>query len=107
MRIDPAFRDEVERLIPVRDQLRRLPASAWGPPAPCPEASPRRDGRSVFLRTLARCHDSRAGTAALAGAFVLLLRIAARARGRAGGRRRAGSRRHAGGRRRAGGHRRA
>jgi hypothetical protein len=93
MRIDPAFRDEVERLIPVRDQLRRLPASAWDPPAPCPEAPPRRDGRSVLLRTLARTlarrPDSRAGRAALAGAFVLLLRLAARARGRAGGRRRA------------------
>jgi anti-sigma factor RsiW len=78
MRIDPAFRDEVERLIPVRDQLRQLPASAWEPPAPRRPAAPLGAWRSACSRLL----GSRARAVTVGGSVVLVLRFAARARSR-------------------------
>jgi anti-sigma factor RsiW len=78
MRIDPAFRDEVERLIPVRDQLRRLPASAWEAARPSSPATPSAAWRTASSRLL----GSRVSAAAVGGAAVLVLRLAARIRAR-------------------------
>jgi anti-sigma factor RsiW len=82
MRIDPAIRDELERLIPVRDQLRRLPASAWEAPAPSGPAAPRAAWRRACLRMI----GSRTRAAAAGAGAMLVLRLAARTWARSRGR---------------------
>jgi anti-sigma factor RsiW len=77
LRIDPAFRDEVERLIPIRDQLRRLPASEWhagAEPNICRERHVQERLAVLWRRR------PRAFAAAIGGAALVALRAASRAR---------------------------